>query len=166
MQPQSRTPLAPFTGNKSPRILVADQDPVSQQTLKSQLEKWRCKVETASSGAQTRAVARKFNPDLILLDVVMPDQSGFAVCEALQADPATKHIRVIFISALSNTPAKVMGFETGGHDYLTKPFNSGELAARVGAHLREKYIEDELREKQAKLAALMDPSASSHAKRA
>jgi len=158
MQSQPRTPLTPFIGTKSPRILVADQDPVGQQTLKSQLEKWRCRVEVASSGAQARAVARKFNPDLILLDVVMPDQSGFAVCEALQADPATKHIRVIFISALSGTPAKVMGFETGGHDYLTKPFNPGELAARVGAHLREKYVEDELREKQTKLAALMDPS--------
>lgn len=162
MQPQLRTPLTPFIGNKSPRILVADQDPVGQQSLKTQLEKWRCKVEVASSGAQTRAVARKFNADLILLDVVMPDQSGFAVCEALQADPATKHMRVIFISALANTPAKVMGFETGGHDYLTKPFNPGELAARVGAHLREKYVEDELREKQAKLTALTDSSASPH----
>jgi DNA-binding response OmpR family regulator len=114
----------------------------------------------AGSGAQARSVARKFNPDLILLDVVMPDQSGFAVCEALQSDPATRHIRVIFISALSGTPTKVMGFETGGHDYLTKPFNPGELAARVGAHLREKYVEDELREKQAKLSALVDPSAA------
>lgn len=86
-----------------------------------------------------------FDPDAILLDVMMPGQSGFSVCEVLQADPATRHIPIIFLTALIGENAKAMGFKTGALDYITKPFDARELAARLGARLRAKYAEDALK---------------------
>lgn len=150
-------PLTPFIGNKSSRILVVDDDQSSLLALAGHLKRWHCQVETAVTGAQARIKARKFAPDLILLDVMLPDQTGFSVCEALQADPRTSHIPVIFLTALTATEAKLKGFETGGYDYVSKPFDAGELAARAGAKLRVKYAEDALRDKYSKLSSKGQP---------
>jgi DNA-binding response OmpR family regulator len=154
----NENPLTPFIGSRSSRILVVDDDQGSLLALAGHLRRWHCQVETAVTGAQARIKARKFAPDLILLDVMLPDQSGFSVCEALQADPATLHIPVIFLTALTATEAKLKGFETGGYDYMTKPFDAGELAARVGAKLRVKYAEDTLRDKHSQLSSNVQPN--------
>lgn len=157
----NENPLTLFIGNKSSRILVVDDDRGSLLALAGHLKRWHCEVETAETGAQARTKARRFVPDLILLDVMLPDQSGFSVCEALQADPATSHIPVIFITALTAPEAKSKGFETGGYDYITKPFDSGEMAARVGAKLRLKFAEDILRDKHLELSSKVQPSRDS-----
>ena len=87
-------------------------------------------------------MARALRPDLILLDVDMPDLSGFAVCRALKSDPATSGIPVIFLTGTTETVAKVQGFDLGAIDYVTKPFDPAELRARVRAALRTKrYVE-------------------------
>lgn len=156
MRAGERSPLAPFIGDRTPRVLVVEDQPVSLEVMRAHLVRWGCQVRTAGTGAQAITVVRSFNPDLVIMDVVLPDQSGFAVCEALQANPNTAHIPVIFVSALTSLDAKVMGFDTGGYDYMTKPFDAGELAARVGARLRQKYAEDELRAKVEKLRAKID----------
>lgn len=141
----AKTPLAPFVGDRSPRVLVADNQPVNRDVLAAHLTRWGCTVQTAASGAEALDVVKSWHPDVILLDVVMPGPSGFEVSQALQADPATRHIPIIFLTALSDEESKVMGFDTGARDYITKPFNAADLAARLGARLRDRYAEDALR---------------------
>lgn len=148
----TQTPLAPFIGDRSPRILAVDDQPVNLQVLAAHLTRWGCTVQTAANGDEALGEATSFEPDVILLDVMMPGQSGFEVLRSLRADPATRHIPVIFLTALAAEESKVMGLETGARDYVTKPFNVAELAARVGARLREKYAEDALRAQQAELS--------------
>lgn len=152
----SQTPLAPFVGERSPRLLAVDDDPVNLKMLSTYLVRWGCTVHTASNGADAIAAARSFNPDLILLDIMMPGQSGFEVCELLQADPATRHIPVIFLTAMARSDAKVQGLDVGARDYVTKPFHAGELAARVGSRLQQKYAEDTLRARAAELTAQIE----------
>jgi DNA-binding response OmpR family regulator len=82
----------------------------------------------------------------------LPDQSGFDVCRTLQTDAATAHIPVVFLTAASSADALSKAFETGGHDFLAKPFKIGELAARLGARLRQKYAEDLLRERRSRFS--------------
>lgn len=142
---RTQTPLAPFVGDRSPRILIVDDQPVNLEVLEAHLRQWGCTVCTASGGREALGAARTFAPDAILLDVMMPGLSGFEVSRILQADPATRHITIIFLTALADEQSKVMGFDRGARDYITKPFNAGDLAARLGARLRDKYREDELR---------------------
>jgi DNA-binding response OmpR family regulator len=152
---EPRTPLEPFIGDRSPRVLAVDDEPANLQILSAMLTRWRCTVSTAGGGAEALAAVKAESPDIILLDVMMPGQSGFEVCRLLQADPATAHIPVVFLTALSGGEALREGFETGGRDFIAKPFNARELAARVGARLRQKYAEDVLREQRARLSAIV-----------
>ncbi|MCP4150277.1 MAG: response regulator [bacterium] len=94
-------------------------------------------------------------PDLILLDVMMPDMDGFEVAKILKSDSLTRDIPIIFITGLSDTDCKIQGFEVGGADYLSKPFNKQELLARVNTHLKLKQNEDSLRKKNIALNALI-----------
>ncbi len=145
--------MTSFIGDRSPRILAVDDEPVNLRVLANLLDRWGCTVRTAADGAEALAAVRTFDPDIILLDVMMPGQSGFEVCGILQADPATRHIPVIFLSAAAGTNDKVAGLDAGARDYITKPFHFAELAARLGARLREKLAEDALRARQAELYA-------------
>lgn len=141
----SGTPLTPVIGAKTPRILIVDDELPNQRLLVAYLTRWGCIVKTAANGVQARTLARSFDPDLILLDVVMVNESGFAICDALREDPATQHIPVIFVTALSGPKAQDMGFATGADDYVTKPFDFADLAIRIDALLRQKDAEDALR---------------------
>lgn len=147
------TPLTSFIGDRSPRILAVDDEPVNLKVLANLLDRWGCTVRTAADGAEALATVRSFDPDIILLDVMMPGQSGFEVCGILQVDPATRHIPVIFLSAAAGTNDKVAGLDAGARDYITKPFHFAELAARLGARLRQKYEEDTLRTRHEELSA-------------
>jgi len=151
----TQTPLEPFIGDRAPRVLAVDDEPVQLQIMSALLTRWRCTVLTAVDGADALAAAHADSPDVVLLDVRLPDQSGFDVCRILQTDPATAHIPVIFLTAMSGADALTKAFETGGHDFITKPFKAGELAARMGAKLRQKYSEDLLRERRTKFSALV-----------
>lgn len=136
------TPLAPYIGDRRPRVLIVDDEPVNLKVLAAHLTRWGCAVQQASSGAEALAAIPEFRPDLILLDIMMPGQSGLEVCEHLQADPRLRQIPVIFLSAVAGEGARLKGLEAGARDYITKPFMSADLAARVGVQLQHKYAED------------------------
>lgn len=119
-----------------PLILVVDDEQINRTLLRSALVDAGFRVATASSGHAGREMAHTLRPDLIILDIVMPDESGLETCDRLLADPATRDIPVIFLSGLTDVDDKVRGFETGAVDYVTKPFAASEVVARVRLHLR------------------------------
>jgi sigma-B regulation protein RsbU (phosphoserine phosphatase) len=124
--------------NKNPdseSILLVDDNPTNLQVLFQTLEGVGCKLLIAKNGNGALAIAGKAQPDLILLDIMMPDIDGYEVCRQLKADPATADIPVIFLSALGETEDKVKGLHLGAVDYITKPFQPDEVIARVNTHL-------------------------------
>jgi chemotaxis protein methyltransferase CheR len=126
-------------------ILVVDDTPANLRLLTELLTRHNYHVRPASNGALAlKSVAAKI-PDLILLDVNMPGMDGYEVCRRLKADEKISRIPVIFISAFGDTRQKVTGFEAGGIDYITKPFEAEEVLARVRTHLRLRQAEEALR---------------------
>ncbi len=115
-------------------ILIIDDTPDNLRLLNQILSK-NYKVRLAPSGTIGLAAARSSAPDLVLLDVMMPDLSGYAVADQLKADPITQEIPIIFISVLDDVESKMRGFASGGVDYITKPFQEKEVLARVNTHL-------------------------------
>jgi len=124
-----------MTSNRAPTILIVDDTPANLLLLTQLLNAQSYDVRPVTQGAMTLTVARTLHPDLILLDIRMPDMDGYAVCQQLKADPETSQIPVIFISALDDVEDKVRAFECGGVDYVTKPFQPLEVLARVRTHL-------------------------------
>jgi len=122
--------------NASPLILVADDEAVNRKILTWALSEAGFQTLPAANGPEARLLALERRPDLIILDIVMPGEDGFAVCRALQENPATRDIPIIFLSGLSDTPDKIKGLEMGAVDYVTKPFSGGEVVARARIHLR------------------------------
>lgn len=116
-------------------ILLVDDNPTNLQVLFQTLEGVGCKLLIAKNGNGALAIAGKALPDLILLDIMMPDIDGYEVCRRLKTDPATADIPVIFLSALGETEDKVKGLQLGAVDYTTKPFQLDEVIARVNTHL-------------------------------
>jgi phosphoserine phosphatase RsbU/P len=127
-------------------ILVVDDTPANLQVLAGMLKDRGYKVRPAPSGKLALQAARRDPPDLILLDINMPEMSGYEVCEHLKADEKLKGIPIIFISALTEPLDKVKAFAIGGVDYLTKPFQMEELHARVETHLKLRRLQIELEE--------------------
>jgi len=131
--------------NKIPLILVADDVPKNLQLLgnilKAELE---CEIAFATNGLQVLSFVREHLPDLILLDVMMPEMDGFETCRQLKAMDNTRDIPVIFLTARVDTLDIVKGFKLGAVDYVTKPFESVELMARVNTHLALKATRDDL----------------------
>ncbi|MGO4378224.1 diguanylate cyclase domain-containing protein [Pseudoduganella sp. RAF53_2] len=117
------------------KVLVADDDAINRQVL-GELLKPEYTVLLAKNGAQTLERARRHLPDLILLDVVMPDMDGYEVLRELRDDPATEHISVIFISGLDRPEDEANGLKMGASDYIAKPFNAVVVMARVALHLQ------------------------------
>jgi DNA-binding NtrC family response regulator len=133
------------------RILVVDDTPSNVKLLVDLLSVNGFDVIPAGSGTEGLERAAASAPDLVLLDVMMPDLDGFAVCERLKASDATRDVPVIFLTALNETTEKVRAFSTGGVDYLTKPFEPRELLARVGTHLALRRAQRELEAQNARL---------------
>jgi len=117
------------------RILVVDDEPMNVIVLRGLLGKAGFTVLSAASGPEGHDIARAERPDLVLLDVMMPGESGFDTCRKLKADPDTAGIPVIFITCLGEMDNKLAGLDIGAVDYITKPFNSAEVVARVRSHL-------------------------------
>jgi len=117
------------------KVLVADDDAVNREVL-GELLKPEYTVLLARNGTQTLARAARHLPDLILLDVMMPDMDGYEVLRRLRADPHTEHISVIFISGLDRPEDEAAGLKMGAADYITKPFNATVVMARVALHLQ------------------------------
>jgi diguanylate cyclase (GGDEF)-like protein len=115
-------------------ILIVDDDKINRKMLKELLQE-QAKIVFAKNGKQAVELARKHVPDLILLDVIMPDLSGFDVIEVLKNNPKTMSISVIFVTGLANEDDEERGFNLGGCDYIYKPFKSNIVIARVMMHL-------------------------------
>jgi DNA-binding NtrC family response regulator len=133
------------------RILVVDDTPANVKLLVDLLAVNGFDVIAAGSGTEGLERAGADAPDLVLLDVMMPDLDGFAVCERLKASGATRDVPVIFLTALHETLDKVRAFSAGGVDYLTKPFEPRELLARVNTHLALRQAHRELEQQNARL---------------
>ncbi len=132
---------------KSNRILVVDDVPVNIQLLVTYLAAEGYDVVSAKDGYDAMKAVKEHQPDLILLDVMMPKMNGFKVCEAIKSDDATKFIPVILVTALNELEDKIKGMDSGADDFLAKPFNKLELLVRVRSLLRIKHLHDELQEK-------------------
>jgi len=131
------------------RILVVDDIPANVKLLEVKLTAEYFDVITAADGPAALKLARSEAPDLILSDVMMPGMDGFELCEQLKADPATGHIPLVMVTALSDVSDRVRGLEAGADDFLTKPVNDIALFARVRSLARLKQMMDELRVRQA-----------------
>lgn len=125
-------------------ILAIDDSPEIHQLLKVRLKNLDIELTHAHCGFDGFDQAQATNPDLILLDVMMPDASGFDICRKLKATSGTRNIPVIFLTGASDVDQKVLGFDVGAVDYIKKPFDSAELNARVRAALRTKRFQDML----------------------
>lgn len=123
------------SGNSSETILIVDDTPDNLLVLFSYLEEKGYKVLLAEDGETALQIARSKAPDLILLDVLMPEMNGFETCRRLKAKAITRDIPVIFLTALSETVNKVQGFKLGGVDYITKPSEQEEVLVRIQTHL-------------------------------
>ncbi len=122
-------------GNKVKVLVVEDEAPI-QELLKFHLERNKYKVKIADSGEEALSMAGKSRPDIILLDIMLPGTDGLEVCKQLQANPETKHIPVLMLTALCEEADVVAGLELGADDYIAKPFSPRVLLARVKAVLR------------------------------
>lgn len=118
------------------RVLIVDDAPANLELLDQLLQMEGFETLTAEDGAGARKLADSERPDLILLDVVLPDESGFETCAKLKSHPETVDIPIIFLSALDDVSSKVNGFKVGGVDYVSKPVHGEEVLARVRVHLR------------------------------
>ena len=127
-------------------ILVVDDTPANLQVLAGMLKDRGYKVRPVPGGKLALLAAARDPPDLILLDINMPEMNGYQVCEHLKADDRLKGVPIIFISALTEPLDKVKAFAIGGVDYLTKPFQMEELHARVETHLKLRRLQLELEE--------------------
>ena len=117
------------------RILVVDDTPANLQALAATLKEKGYQISVATNGKQALEAVTRIRPDLILLDVMMPEMDGFEACRRLKSTDATSDIPIIFLTARTETEDIVKGFELGAVDYVPKPFNAPELLARVNTHL-------------------------------
>jgi two-component system cell cycle response regulator len=129
----------------SGRVLVVDDVPTNRLLLRAKLSSAYYDVVVAENGVQALEMARAEQPDMIMLDVMMPDMDGFAVCSALKSSEETAHIPVIIVTALDTPEERIRGLEAGADDFLSKPFNDLALFARVRNLMRMKMMFDELR---------------------
>ncbi|MFC1708393.1 response regulator, partial [Planctomycetota bacterium] len=135
----------------APLVLIVDDNPRNLQVLGPTLREQRYDLTAATDGETALRIAHEAEPDLILLDIMMPGMDGYTVCERLKASPTTAEIPVIFLTARTDTDSLVKGFELGAVDYVTKPFQRQELLSRVSTHLELREARRRLVEKNAKL---------------
>ncbi|MCS6975653.1 MAG: response regulator [Gemmatales bacterium] len=127
-----------------PRILIADDNPQGVELLEAYLSEMDCDIRTAADGEETLRVVGEWQPDLILLDVMMPRISGFEVCKRLRSNPRTRDIAVLMVTALDQPSDIDRAVEVGTDDFLTKPINKTELLLRVRSLLKGRMYKREL----------------------
>lgn len=142
--------------NKDILILIVDDIPENLQLLGAVLSNEKYKVAALSDSTKVVWQAMKYQPDLILLDIMMPGMNGYEVCEELKANPETEEIPVIFLSAKTEQEDINKGLMLGGADYVTKPFNTRELLERVKTHVRLKKSKDVITRQNEELRKLTD----------
>ncbi len=142
--PPAAEPPTTVTGPGQSKILVVDDDPMNVKLISAILSKDDYAIVTAYGGEEALRITRAENPDLILLDVMMPVMDGYQVTREVKGDPVTAGIPIIMVTALNGTEDKVRGLESGADEFLTKPVNRAELLARVKSMLRLKQYRDQL----------------------
>lgn len=147
---------------QKPLILIVDDVPQNLQVLGSFLSGRDYEISMAANGQKALEMANKIWPDLILLDVIMPEMDGFQVCRELKARAETKDIPVIFLTAKTQMEDILKGFEVGAVDYVTKPFSKEELLARVSTHVALKSAQKEIVKLEQKNAVLALALTASH----
>jgi putative two-component system response regulator len=168
MDPQ-RSPA--LTVDHPVRIVVADDLPANLDLMERILCGDGHIVYRASNGSEALALVEQTSPDLVLLDVMMPDQTGFDVCMTLKSNPATRLIPVVLVTALNDSPDKIRGLDAGADDFITKPVNRAELRARVRSLVRLKRHTDDLESAEATIFSLAltiearDPCTEGHCQR-
>jgi len=135
-----------------PHILVVDDNPVNVDILRTRLAVHGYEILTAADGEEALVVARAKQPDLILLDVMMPKMDGIQVCRELRADSSLPFMPIILVTAKTDSKDVVAGLEAGGDEYLTKPVDQAALVARVQSMLRVKALHDTVQEQATRLA--------------
>jgi class 3 adenylate cyclase len=139
-----------------PRILIADDSATNRDILQTRLAALGYEILTAADGEEALGIARESQPDLILLDVMMPKLDGLEVCRRLKADGSLPLIPVIMVTAKTDSKDIIAGLEAGGDEYLTKPVDQAALAARIKSMLRVKTLHDTVREQAAQVQAQAD----------
>lgn len=140
--------------HRKPLVLVVDDNPNNIQAVGANLLRENIGVSMALDGNKAIESIRVRRPDLILLDIMMPEMDGFEVARILKSDPTTQDIPIIFLTARTASEDVVTGFEIGAVDYITKPFNSAELISRVNTHLQLKSLQDTVIQKNTELEKL------------
>lgn len=139
------------------RILVVEDTLENRDILEAMLEDEGYQVSVAENGREALSLVAKVKPDLILLDVMMPEMDGFETCKRLKASSATQNIPVIFLTARMDPEDIVKGFKLGARDYVTKPFNAVELSERVKTHIQLRLAQQKLEQLADKLAKYLSP---------
>ena len=135
----------------TPQILLVDDNPTNLQVLYQTLDGRGYRLLAARSGKDAISIAARVVPDLILLDVMMPDLDGFETCERLKSDSRTRDSAIVFLSALADARDKVRGLELGAVDFINKPFQAEEVIARVRTHLTIRDLQQQLRARNEEL---------------
>lgn len=151
-EPVSRASWEPVPSEQRESILIVDDTPANLRLLSQILVQQGYHVRPVPDGPLALAAVRAEPPDLILLDIRMPEMDGYRVCEHLKADVRTRDIPIIFISALDATQDKVKAFHTGCVDYVTKPFHAAEVLARVETHLALRKLQRQLLDANRRMA--------------
>lgn len=146
-----------------PLLLVADDEPVNLRVLDSFLRLEGYRVRTVLEGSEVLTAVKEEKPELLLLDIMMPGMSGYQVCEQLRQTYDHAQLPIIMLTALNQTNDRIKGFEAGANDYLSKPFNKQELAARIQAHLtaskaEQRRLENTQLQKELKQRAMVEAS--------
>lgn len=142
-------------GNRQTTVMLVDDTPANLEVLREMLQQQGYRILLFPSGKTALRALERNLPDLILLDILMPEMDGFEVCHRIKADQRFRDIPVIFISALDDTANKIRAFNEGGVDYITKPFQEQETLARVDIHIRLKRMQQELKDHTVRLEELV-----------
>ena len=128
----------------APKIVIADDNDQNIELLEAYLSDFDCEIRTAHDGEETLQVVEEFAPDLLLLDVMMPRLSGFEVCKKIRANPDSKDLLILMITALNEAADFERGVQAGTDDFLTKPVNKVELLCRIRSMLRVRHLKSQL----------------------
>ena len=126
--------------NRDKTILLVDDTPENLQLLSTLLAKEGFDISVAVNGAEALKIVTRLKPDMILLDIMMPEMDGYEVCERIKAQEELKEIPIIFVSAKTELVDKIKAFHLGGADYITKPFKAAEVMARVNTNMAQKTL--------------------------
>jgi CheY-like chemotaxis protein len=146
LQPGEKPAMPPNNESFLPQstVLIVDDNPQNVELLLAFLESLPVKLVTAMDGIDALEKVKIHNPDLILLDIMMPRMSGFQVCRKLKTDPATKDIQILMVTALNELGDIEQASECGTDDFVSKPVNKFELLTRVKSLLRVRHLKSEL----------------------